>query len=89
VVAEADAVRLLVERVRDKPDQRDGENAATLREIYERLDGLPLAISRGAAIQASRRGLLKRLRPARPCPPAASTSLLATRCGVEWSHDLL
>src|SRR6266487_2461547 len=91
------AVALFVERAREvKPDfALTSENAATIVEICQRLDGLPLALELAAAVLSllSPAALLARLerrlplltRGARDLPERQQT----LRSTIAWSYDLL
>jgi predicted ATPase/DNA-binding CsgD family transcriptional regulator len=96
-IAESPAVRLFVERVRDRNPafQLTTENASAVAEICARLDGLPLAIELAAARarlltppELARR-LDRRLplldRGARDAPGRQRT----LRNAIGWSYDLL
>ena len=95
-LAQAPAVRLFVERVRDvRPGfELTDDNAAAVAELCRRLDGLPLALELAAAWLRllTPKQMLDRLdeRMARPAGlvdlPDRQQTLTAT---LQWSYDLL
>ncbi len=97
VLAQSDAVRLFIERATAvRPDFHvTAENAATVAEICNRLDGLPLAIELAAArvkvltpqamLPKLRQGLDLLASTARDLPERQRT----LRGAISWSWDLL
>ena len=92
-LAEAPAVRLFVERVRDvQPEfELTSENAAAVAELCRRLDGLPLALELAAPWMRllTPQQILARLydRPGALADlPGRQQTLTRT---IEWSYDLL
>ena len=96
-VAEAESVRLFVERTRDVvPDfTLSDENAAAVVEICRRLDGIPLAIELAAArvrimppaeIVARLDDVFRLLADDRRTTVPRHRTL---RAAIDWSHDLL
>src|SRR5215469_11227454 len=96
VLAEAPAVRLFVDRVRDvQPGfTLTAQNAAAVAELCRRLDGLPLALELAAASMRllTPEQILARL-PGQLEHPGAVADLPGrqqTLTGtIQWSHDLL
>jgi tetratricopeptide (TPR) repeat protein len=94
--AEAPAVRLLVDRIRDaRPGfELTGDNEAAIAELCRRLDGLPLALELAASWMRllTPQQLLQRLdeRMQRPGAladlPGRQQTMAAT---IEWSYQLL
>jgi predicted ATPase len=95
-LAEAPAVRLFVDRVRDvRPGfELTDDNAASIAELCRRLDGLPLALELAAGWMRllTPEQLLKRLDERLQHPrrladlPDRQQTMSAT---IEWSYDLL
>jgi predicted ATPase len=91
------AVALFVERAREaRPDfALTAENAATIVEICQRLDGLPLALELAAAVLSllSPAALLARLERRLPLPSRGARDLperqQTLRNTIAWSYDLL
>src|SRR6266516_5328677 len=90
-------VALFVERAREaRPDfTLTSENAATIVEICQRLDGLPLALELAAAVLSllSPAALLARLERRLPLPSRGARDLperqQTLRNTIAWSYDLL
>jgi predicted ATPase/DNA-binding SARP family transcriptional activator len=92
----AEAERLFVERAAADPDfSPTGADEATIEEICERLDGMPLAIELAAARVAalSLDQIAARLGDSLDVLAAGSrtarTRQQTLRATIEWSHDLL
>src|SRR5437764_5113792 len=91
------AVALFVERAREaRPDfALTSENAATIVEICQRLDGLPLALELAAAVLSllPPAALLARLERRLPLPSRGARDLperqQTLRTTIAWSYDLL
>ena len=91
------AVALFVERAREaRPDfTLTSENAATIVELCQRLDGLPLALELAAAVLSllSPAALLARLERRLPLPSRGARDLperqQTLRNTIAWSYDLL
>src|SRR5947209_11884285 len=91
------AVALFVERAREaRPDfALTSENAATIVELCQRLDGLPLALELAAAVLSllSPAALLARLERRLPLPSRGARDLperqQTLRNTIAWSYDLL
>ncbi len=91
------AVALFVERAREaRPNfALTSENAATIIEICQRLDGLPLALELAAAVLSllSPAALLARLEHRLPLPSRGARDLperqQTLRNTIAWSYDLL
>src|SRR5437764_4011711 len=91
------AVALFVERAREaRPEfTLTTENAATIVEICQRLDGLPLALELAAAVLSllSPAALLARLQHRLPLPSRGARDLperqQTLRNTIAWSYDLL
>src|SRR6266700_3949344 len=96
-LVEIPAVALFVERAREaRPDfALTSENAATIVEICQRLDGLPLALELAAAVLSllSPAALLARLERRLPLPSRGARDLperqQTLRNTIAWSYDLL
>jgi len=96
-LVEVPAVALFVERAREaRPDfALTTENAATIVEICQRLDGLPLALELAAAVLSllSPAALLVRLERRLPLPARGARDLperqQTLRNTIAWSYDLL
>ncbi len=93
----APAGALFVERAREaRPDfALTSENAATIVELCQRLDGLPLALELAAAVLSLRSpaALLARLEHRLPLPSRGARDLperqQTLRNTIAWSYDLL
>jgi predicted ATPase len=91
------AVALFVERAREaRPDLTlTSENAATIVELCQRLDGLPLALELAAAVLSllPPAALLARLERRLPLPSRGARDLperqQTLRTTIAWSYDLL
>jgi predicted ATPase len=96
-LVEIPAVALFVERAREaRPDfALTSKNAATIVEICQRLDGLPLALELAAAVLSllSPAALLARLEHRLPLPSRGARDLperqQTLRNTIAWSYDLL
>src|SRR6266566_4734312 len=96
-LVEIPAVALFVERAREaRPDfALTSENADTIVEICQRLDGLPLALELAAAVLSllSPAALLARLERRLPLPSRGARDLperqQTLRNTIAWSYDLL
>ena len=97
ITAHIPAVRLFVDRAAaaDEAFELTAENAATVAEICQRLEGLPLAIELAAARIAvlSPLALLKRLEPRLPVLTGGlhgqPERFRTMRSAIGWSYDLL
>jgi predicted ATPase len=96
-LVEIPAVALFVERAREARPAfaLTSENAATIVEICQRLDGLPLALELAAAVLSllSPAALLARLEHRLPLPSRGARDLperqQTLRNTIAWSYDLL
>jgi non-specific serine/threonine protein kinase len=96
-LAEYEAVRLLVDRIRQMdPDlELTGANAAAFSAICNRLDGIPLALELAAAraaamsLQDIATGLDDRFHLLTSGRRTAMKRHRTLRAAIDWSHDLL